>query len=150
MAILILATKNFDVLEKIDVDDYYLTFGCFVPFPGRGEVRAALGAHEGRGGAGRLGVKVEDPGDALLEAAQVDKLRVRGVRDKMHLGRRRLRRRDLKIFAKSDNIFGDYHQGFHISCFISQRTICPRKGRTIVLLLFVDSGYSDHGVDTTN
>ena len=122
-----------------NVGDHAPTFGCFVPFPGGGEVRAALGAHEGRGGAGRLGVQVEDPGDALLEAAQVDKLRVRGVRDKMHLGRRRLRRRDLKIFAKSDNIFGDYHQGFrfHISLMFYRTTHNLSKKRENICTIAV-------------
>ena len=79
------------------------TFGCFVPLPGGGEVRAALGAGERHGHGRRIRVEVEDPVDALLQPRQVDELRVGGIRDEMHFRGRRLRRRYLE--KKREDIF---------------------------------------------
>ena len=83
------------------------TFGCFIPLPGGCKVCAALGADEGHGLDRGLGVQVQDPRHALLEAAQVDELRVGRVRDKMHFWRRRFGWRDLKIMTPSDNLGGE-------------------------------------------
>ena len=66
-----------------------LTLGSLVPLPGGGEVGAALAAGEGGGHGRRHRVQVQDPVDALLQAGQVDELRVRRVRDEMHFRRRR-------------------------------------------------------------
>ena len=66
-----------------------LTLGSLVPLPGGGEVGATLAAGEGGGHGRRHRVQVQDPVDALLQAGQVDELRVRRVRDEMHFRRRR-------------------------------------------------------------
>ena len=86
--------------KKKDCRDQIITvptFGRLVPLPRGREVGAALRADEGHGLGRGLGVQVQDPRHALLEAAQVDELRVGGVRDKMHFWRRRFGWRDLQI-----------------------------------------------------
>ena len=66
-----------------------LTLRRLVPFPGGGEVGAALAADEGCWHGRRHRVQVQDPVDALLQPGQVNELRVGGVRDEMHFRRRR-------------------------------------------------------------
>lgn len=75
--------------------DSPFTFGCFVPFPCWSEVSAALRADEGLGHGRGDGVQVENSANTLLQAAQVDELRVGRVRDEMHLRRGRFGWRDL-------------------------------------------------------
>ena len=79
------------------------TFGRFVPLPGGCKVCAALWADEGHGLRRGVGVQVQDPRHALLEAAQVDKLRVGGVRDKMHFWWRRFGWWDLQIILTTSD-----------------------------------------------
>jgi len=74
---------------------HFFSFGRLVPLPSWCKVRAALGADEGLGQAGRDGVQVEDAADALLQPAQVDKLRVGRVGDEMHFWWRGLGRGNL-------------------------------------------------------